>query len=226
MPIASMLGSFASGEQWLPITIQMVASTASGLVSAFAYVTIIFAVLYHKEIKVNHYSDSIDKLPPVPKHAKVIPKRDPIKGIVTSVIFAIIFIGFPQVIFIMVEGNGVMIPVFNTDYIRSTWYLVAAFAMLGIVRECIKLMDGFYSKRLLITTIVINLLTGAISILWLSNDAIVNVDYLAAVARISAEEGLSSTGMIGGANDIFLVVILAVLILDTVVTVVKTFKND
>ena len=55
-------------------------------------------------------------------------------------------------------------PLFNLEYIRQTWYLILAFGILGIAKESVKLIDGSYTQRVMIVTIinfVIILLTNA-----------------------------------------------------------------
>lgn len=225
MPIATIMGGLMSHDTWITILTNTISGVASGLLSAFAFVTIIFAVFYHKGIKMDNLYDSIDNLPPVPKQTKMIPKSEPIFGITTSVLFALIFICFPQIIFVMFGDNGVIVPVFNVDYVRETWYLVIIFSMLGIIRECVKLIDGSYTRRLMIVTIVTDIFTGIFSCIWLTNENITNPDFKTTMVSLFESDGAFIGSVFNEFNDIFLTIILFALLLDIATTIFKTIKN-
>ena len=121
----------------------------------------------------------------------------------------------------MFDGNtGEMIPIFSVEYIQKTWYLIVLFALLGIIRESVKLIDARYSKRLLIVTAVVDIVSALLCVGWLKNPAIINADFAASVSGLFAE-GMINTLMLHF-NYFFLGCILFALILDLAVTVSKT----
>lgn len=225
MPIATIMGGLTSQDSEITILTDTISGIVSGLLSAFTYVTILFSIFYHKGIKMDNLYDSIDKLPPVPKQTKIIPKREPIWGIGISVIFAIVFIGFPQIVFVMISDRGITVPVFNVQYIRATWYFVILFSMLGIVRECVKLIDGSYTRRLMIVTIVTDIFTGILSCIWLTNENILNPEFKTTMMSLFENDGAFIGRTFNEFNIIFLLIILFALLLDVATTVFRTMKD-
>ena len=55
-------------------------------------------------------------------------------------------------------------PLFNLEYIRQTWYFILAFGILGVTRDSVRLIDGSYNKRVLIVTIITNIIDAALTI--------------------------------------------------------------
>lgn len=124
----------ASHTIWYIAVYQIISGILGGVLAGFAFVTLLFAFLYKKGIKIEGLSDGIDNLPPVPQKTNRISKADAIIGIIFSVIFTIIFLVCPQIICIAFVKNGVGVyePLFNLEYIRQTWYLILAFG----IRPC------------------------------------------------------------------------------------------
>ena len=69
-------------------------------------------------------------------------------------------------------------PLFNLEYIRQTWYFILAFGILGVTRDSVRFIDGSYTKRVLIVTIITNIIDGALTSIWLLNDRIMNSGFL------------------------------------------------
>ena len=65
--------------------------------------TLLFTFFYKKGIKVDGLNDGIDNLPPVPQKSNRISKAYAIVGIVFSVIFTIVFLVCPQILFLHLE---------------------------------------------------------------------------------------------------------------------------
>lgn len=225
MLVATIMAGVINHEVWNTVLGQAISGISGGLLSTFAVVTILFAVFYHKGIKMNNLYDTIDNLPPIPKNTKIIPRGESIWGIGTSVIFAIVFLCCPQIIFAIIGETGTTVTVFNIDYVRATWYLVLIFSLLGIVRECVKLIDGTYTKRLMIVTIVTDILTGIFSCIWLTNGNIMNPDFQTAVINLFGSDGEFIGKVFNEFNYLFLAIILFALLLDIATTIFRTFKK-
>lgn len=68
----------------------------SALVWAFAFVTILFAIFYHKNIKIDN-TGNLDNLPSVPVKKEKISKAEPIVSIAISIAFMSVFLICPQI---------------------------------------------------------------------------------------------------------------------------------
>lgn len=189
-----------------------------GLTFGFAFVTLLFAIFYHKDIKINN--DNLDNLPPLPK--KELSKTDSILGIAFSVAFAVVFIAVPQIFFVVLNGNKI-IPIFNISEVQSVWYLIVIFALLGIVRETVKLIEKQYSKKVMITTIVTDVFSAVIAAFWLFNENIINKNFVAEITNIFDDNKLIT--IFSQFNYLFFGCIMLALTMDVIVTVVKTIKN-
>ena len=174
--------------------------------TGFAFVTLLFAFFYKRGIKVEGLSNGIDNLPPVPQKTNQISKADSIIGIIFSVIFTLVFLVCPQIICIAFVNNGVSVyePLFNLEYIRQTWYLILAFGILGIAKESVKLIDGSYTQRVMIVTIITNLIDGLLTFIWLLNGRIPKIFM--------------------HFNKLFLAIIIFALAINCIETVVKSVK--
>lgn len=198
-----------------------------GMMSAFAIVTLLFAFFYHKNIKLDTLNDSLDNLPPVPKNSKKISKADSIIGIAISVAFAVVFLTVPQIfgVYLSIEDTDMFIPIFNTEVIHSVWYLIVIFAVIGIVRETVKLIDGEYTLRVMISTIVTNVLSGIFSVIWLINDNVMNPNFSSVINQMLVNENPKDITFISNMfehfNEVFLAVIIFALLMDIFVTVIK-----
>lgn len=119
-------------------------------------------------------------MPPVPQKSNRISKVDAIVGIVFSVIFTLVFLVCPQILCIAFVKNGVGVyePLFNLEYIRQTWYFILAFGILGVTRDSVRLIDGSYTKRVMLVTIITNIIDGVLTSIWLLNDRIMNSGFL------------------------------------------------
>lgn len=203
---------------WVDFFISIFANLAGGLVFAFAFVTILFAIFYHKDIKIDN--ENLDNLPPIPK--KEISKADSIFGIAFTVAFAVVFIAVPQIFCVVLDGKT-FIPIFNVAELKTMWYLVVLFAFLGIAREVIKLIERQYNLKVMIATIVSNVCSAVIAAIWLLNEKIINVSFVTDVTNIFDDDMLIA--IFGQFNYFFFGCIMLALTIDTIVTVIKTIKN-
>lgn len=209
---------------WIDAVVECIATMFTGLTSAFAIVTIIFAIFYHKNIDINAHS-SIDDLPPIPKKNATISRWEPILGIGISVIFLVVFLIAPQ-IFGIIRHGGRLIPIFSTETIRSTWYIIVAFTAAGLIRETIKLIDGRYTKRLMITTIATDIFSGILAIIWLNIYQIVNPEFISSVLDIFKGDAEIISIFFSKFQYFFLSLLLFALTLDIITTIIKTLKSE
>lgn len=226
LTLASFLGD-AVGQGsfvWYEVLLHWMGTLWSGLVFAFAIVTGLFAFFYHKSIPIESYS-GLESLPPVPKKNEGISKAECIFGMILSVLFVIIFLVCPQ-IFGAVTKEGEWIPFFRPDMLRNTWYIVIALGILGIFSEIIKLLDGKYTKRVVVTTIVTDLLSAVLSVWWIMGRNLFNSEFFIKIGSYMTEEnGIVQSFFLK--TDSFLAgIILLAILLDIIVTVVHGLQYN
>lgn len=195
----------------------------SGLIWGFAFVTILFAIFYRKGVNIE---SKLDDLPPVPKKKQQISKGDSIFGLVISVVFLCVFLTVPQVFCVIKTDPFVTIPIFNTEVVLSLWYFTVAFSALGIIREVVKLIEGRYSKKVMVTTICTNVGSAIITVLWLLRDNLINPEFSANISSIfDSTDNDFIINIFAQFNIFFMIVILFALTLDTAETIYKTLKK-
>ncbi len=223
--LSGFISFFTDTQQALYITLfSWIGTLITGLIAAFGAVTFIFAVFERKNVALNFGGGELDTLPPVPEKKSVIPKGEPIAGIVFSVIFCVIFLAAPQIICAKFGADQPFIPVFNVDLIHQLWYIFVALTILGIARESFKLYEGRYTKRLAVVTVVTDILSAALTLVLLSSQQILNNAFIAEASLSLSNEIV--TGLLTYFNLFFMAVILFCLLLDMGVTLFKGFWYD
>ncbi len=199
-----------------------VANVLMGVIYAFAFVTFFFAIFSHNRIPLNTGVDALDNLPEIPKTE--IPRSEPIFGIVMTMVFVTLFLGFPGVIgFAFGEGNSI-ITLFNETMMRQAWIWIVAIAALGILRESVRLIEGHYSRRVMVVTIVTEIVTIPLAIIWLLGTQFLNPAFLQAVAGLLQPTDTLVLNIVGNAQLILLGIIVFATVLDIATTVYKTLK--
>ncbi|MEG1620963.1 MAG: hypothetical protein RR322_03535 [Oscillospiraceae bacterium] len=222
MTLSSIIVMFMSADIiWYESVLSWVSMIFSGLISGFAFVTFIFAVFYQKNIDIKSNFD-LNDLPDIPIKKKILSKKESTFSIIFIVLFFVIFNIAPQIFGAILKNPTRIIPIFNTEFIRNTWYLLFAFAGAGIIRECIKLLEGEYNKKVMITTIMTNVIASISAIIWLASDRIMNTEFVSEISNIFSYETKLITNIFANFNLFFLTVILFALILDTVETIIKS----
>ena len=226
MLLAQIMAALTSHTIWYIAIYHTIGGILGGILTGFAVVTLLFAFFYKKGIKVDGLNDGIDNLPPVPQKRNRISKADAIVGIIFSVIFTIVFLVCPQILCIAFVKNGVDVyePLFNLEYIRQTWYLILAFGILGVAKDSVRLIDGSYTKRVMLTTMITNIIDGALTTIWLLNDKVMNQDFFDGIEHLFGKDAEVISQVFIHFNMVFLAIILFALTIDCIETVVKTVK--
>lgn len=204
---------------------QMIACVVDGAIFTFAAVTAGFAYMYHKGIKMDTLFDSLDQLPRIPQKEETISKAGIAFGIGISVLFFTVFLACPQVLCMYEMESGVFVPIFDVDFIQGTWYLIMLFAAIGIGREIVKLIEGTYTKKLLVVTVIADIASAVLSVIWLSNPAIVNPAFTEAMVKLFAGEDFLIMFMTNF-NYFFLCCILFALALDMGTVAWKYYRTN
>ncbi|MCI8619325.1 MAG: hypothetical protein HFG44_04560 [Oscillospiraceae bacterium] len=221
--LASLLELLVSGaDNGFLFAIQHVSIFLQSLLAAFGFVTLLFAFFQWKGVSLHLQSDSLNDLPPVPQKKSEISRSECIVGIVFSVLFTTIFLGFPGAFGVFIEKSGEHISIFLPEAVHSKWYLILGFAVLGIGRECVKLLEGRYTFRVLGATAIADIFSGVLAVFWLANDQILNPAFFAKISRLFADDSAFITDIFTHFHYFFLGCMLFALTLDLLVTTVKT----
>jgi hypothetical protein len=200
---------------------QTLGGTLGGVVQAFAVITLIFAIL--ERTKTDLSGDYLSDLPLVPKQTERIRLYGPIIGIFWSVVFAVVFLGFPQIIGGWFGSEG-WIPVFNITLLRSLWLPILLWTVLGVAQEIVALFEGRYTKKLASVTVVTNVLSiGCAAIVFLNRE-IMNFEFKGSFSGLFPEAG----GFILSADfswaAILFAILCAALLTESITVSVKAWR--
>ena len=206
------------------------AKSFAALLSGFGAVTLVFAILERKGIKVGQPDDTIENLPPVPKKKDKISRADSIVGIALTVVLVVILLCFPQHITVGFDGEGAPAGCYNVFWVQNLlkgklWLLL--FGAAGIVRHVLRLIEGKYTKRLLIASAVCDVLSIVFICMFLLPPELVNPAFLQALDAERAAEGMAEVLYTALANaDITLLVILIfATLIDLATDAVRTLRG-
>lgn len=212
-----------SGAVWYAAVLQWLGMALFGCAMAFTFVTLLFTGLERRGVPVQLGEDNLSDLPPVPQKKERISKGEAIFGIVVSVVFVVVFLAAPQS-FGMLTGEGEMIPIFRPEIVRQTWYVVVLFAALGIVRDSVKLLDGRYTRRVMIVTLCADAGSALLSVYWLLGVGLVNPAFVTSVTALFDGEATFIGTLFAHFHQLFLGVLLLALVLDGATTVYRTLR--
>lgn len=196
----------------------------NSLISAFTFVTLLFAFFSWRRIPVNRDFD-FDSLPTVPKKQEQISRWECIAGIAICIIFMVVFLGVPQVFCAWLPETNQRIPVFDAAAIRQGWYWIALFSVLGIAGETVKLLEGRYNRNVLLVTLGTNFLSAVAGILWLTQYNLMSPEFTAHLSQLFGEGEEIVVTVFSNFQIFFLCVLLFALILDTAEAVIRTLKK-
>jgi hypothetical protein len=174
--------------------IEWFTSLTSGLLGAFAWVTIIFAILYHKGVKLDFDTEDLDDLPEVPQEKARIGRGELIGDVIFTTLFAILFVALPYANLPIIGIAAKPIPLFTPEVLINVRYLLIASILTMILEVILKFVDGRYSLRVFAAMILANLLSIVTVLTWLGNPEAMNPVF---AERFQALTGLSVYGING-----------------------------
>ena len=149
-----------TGSNWYLFIGDLIGNAVSGLMSAFAWVTIIFVIFERRGIKLKELIGpwEVSSLPPVPVKEASISIGEPIVGIIFTIVIMILFIMAPQVlgVYFTSGGSTTAIPVFNLEELPVVLPLFLIALGLGLLKHIWELVDRKYTLRYGIFTTIIN----------------------------------------------------------------------
>jgi len=137
-----------------------------GLLGAFAWVTIIFAVLYQKDVKLDFAAEDLDDLPAVPEKRQQIKLSDTIVSFIFTILFLILFVVVPQVNLPLAWKGSGLISIFNPEIlIRLRWLFIAASAA-AVLNLSIRFLTRRHALPVFLATLLEDVLHVVVLFTW------------------------------------------------------------
>jgi len=230
MAIASLLEGFITFESNVFVFFASVLSNIwQGLLGAFAWVTIIFAILYQKDVKLDYDKDDLEDLPAVPERHQEIKLRDIIASFIFTILFLILFVVVPQVNIPLVWENSGLIPVFNPEVLITLRWLFVAAASAQILNLSIRFLARRHTLPVFFTTLLEAILQVILLLTWFhtpnaSNPAFVELtnDFAPFMFAPANWAPLQSLPVAISAMPRLLLIILGGVLLGTLIDLIET----
>lgn len=187
MTVAFGVQFFTEQPVWYEAFAKWLGSLLSGGMTAFGFVTLLFMIFQQKQVPMMEGKDFLDELPPVPDKKLTIPTHEAVIELVLHGVFVLVFLAFPQFIVGIFDG-GEVIPAFNLAVLRGCWPFIIGIAALGILVNSMELLEGRHTKRLVAVSVVAELITIALSGLWLFTPNLINSTFLRALSGLFSGE--------------------------------------
>ena len=193
----------------------------NGLLSSFAVVTIVFALVEHyssnedlkkmeRELHEGHLPWSPDSLPAVPIEKLRIKRSDPIVAIVFSLIFLVIINTMPELIGLYRQGsNGLQITGFVGDgFIRYIPW-ISVVVVLGIALEILKLAYGRWNWLQVVAGLLQNAFSFVVTMRVIRDPEFIDPRFIIEVDRYFRDAGAAA----GSRWPVHLVTALTVIVI-------------
>jgi hypothetical protein len=229
--ISSVLGLISEeGIVWYEYLGSCLATLFSGEFMAFAWVTLIFAIIERRGLNVKELVPDWDiaSLPPVSTHEVSIPIWGPIAEIVFTIFIMLIFLLSPQLIGAYSIDNGVtIIPVFDLDAIRAVMPLILLCLGVGILKNIWELVDGKYSIRYSFFTLGVDVIEIILTIIIFKGFKIWNSSFIGQVNQLfHLNADTSVYEVLGNVTNKFVLFLILLYLLDIGSTFIKSFKAE
>lgn len=198
------LGSGDIAEQvWSTFT-SIFGNIWNGLLSSFAMVTIIFALVEHyssnenlkkmeQEMQEGHLPWDPNSLPAVPLEKLRIKRSDPIVSIIFSLIFLVIINTMPELFGLYRQGStGLQITGFLGEGFTRHINWISIAVMLGIVLETLKLAYGRWNWLQVVAGLLQNAFSFVITMRVVRDPDFINPRFITEVDRYFRDAGTTS----------------------------------
>ena len=172
--------NFASTRDlWNDIIIVFITNFVQNLVILFVSSIFIFLLLQYLKIDITRLDNMLNKI--AIKNTKSNSLRSSsLANIVFFVIFAIIFIFLPNILgaYKQIDGEYVFINLFNQDIFNKVRFILLIAIVLDIIENIIKFIQGTYTKIVVISTIILEILGLALAYINLFTLPIFNQNFV------------------------------------------------
>lgn len=222
--VISMLNQ---NQKSLEVIIGLLTSLAASMCGIFTFITILFAFFSRKGVDLKDFDDEINSLQPVPKTNLKVSRFESIVGIIMCVIFSVLLLCFPNIIAIYSKIDGIksVTPFFNNEVLYSMTWAILLISACGITRESVALLEGNYNKKLLITTIITNIVSFVLFVFIINRKNLFNQEIF---TRLIVEGNLNDfvKMLMNQIPTAFSIIFLIALLIDTGETIYKFIKNN
>lgn len=182
LTIASLMQGFLGFEgNVFEYFMSVLSNIWQGLLGAFAWVTIIFSILYQKDIKLHIDTDDLEDLPEVPEKSRQIKLSEIIAPFIFTILFLVLFVVAPQINLPVSWQGSEWISIFNPEVlIQLRWLFIVAFAAT-ILNLSVRFVTRCYSLPVFLTTVIETLLHVALLFTWFRNPNVLNPPFAAAM---------------------------------------------
>lgn len=204
--------------------------TISAMLSAVGALTILYAFLQRKKIALPDSADSLveslSKLPAAPGKKEKISRADAIAEIIFSVLFMILFLAVPEVIcgVFQPETGTEVIRVFQTEVLRSRWYLITGITFLGVLKGAFELIEGRRTMRLAIAITVGDVCSFVLMAFLITAKGLVNPELLQKLQTVFTGEKSFIYELFANIDKWFLEIFGFALLIELAVTWYHTLK--
>ena len=155
------------------------------LLGAFAWVTVIFAILYQKDVKLDVDKEDLDDLSEVPEKHQQIKLSDIIFSFIITILFLILFVVVPQVnLPFLWQGSGVT-SIFNPEVlIRLRWLFIAA-AGAAVLNQSVRYLLRRHSLPVFLTTVLEVILQLGLLFTWFTTPNALNPAFVDVVDKFA-----------------------------------------
>ncbi|MBT2640354.1 hypothetical protein [Bacillus sp. ISL-39] len=193
MTVVFIIESMIGPRSVIEHIIGYVTSVISAGMQAFVWVTIGFAIAQYKGVTPTGIAEKKGKwtpsdLPPVPDQKKRIKRGEAITGIVFSILFLVFLYSSNHVFGVMMFDDGDLvnvIPFLNQERIEQFINIIYVIAMIGILKEGLKLVIGKWTKKLAIYNLIMNAVTLILVSFLFKDQAIWNPDFMQQLNQVS-----------------------------------------
>lgn len=238
MVVSAFVQAFAGGDihgvsAAVGMVMDVILSSFIAVVTAFGFVTLVFAVMDRRKVKIELNAGekwTPHSLPPVPDDKGLVKRSDTIVGIVFTLLFCGFLIFVPRLFgaWHMVDGQAVSIPVFNLEIWPAAMPLLLIGLGAGLVDEIIKLAVGRYCPAVAASNAIAGVVGLVASATLLKVLPIWNPSFAADVERVfdlsSTEGNILFYWNAELVSNILLGIIFAGTVLDIGITVYKSVR--
>jgi uncharacterized membrane protein YhdT len=160
-----------------------IGTVIQALVSAFAWVTIIFAFVDYYDVEMNDSKEkswNLKNLPLIPEQKARISPVESLFGIMFISIFMAILFFAPEILAAYLKndhGEVTQIPIFVQEQLVNMQVLLIAIFMIAITSEILKLIYRKWTFKLALITSILKAINLCLSILLLLNPSIWNPEF-------------------------------------------------
>lgn len=201
---------------------QLVEAAVRTSLMAFAAVTLVFAIMDYRKTALSE-DDMLENLPDVPSAKESIGIFEPVILIALSIFTVTLFLGFPHVINAWVDGEA--IPVFDIAVLRSHWLPIVAWGALGVYCNAMHLVDGWYTLRVTVITIVASILMAVCGVSIFINENVFNPEFISLMTGLFYGDASWIGRIFTQLNSIIVFIIIAAMLIDLVNTAVRFFRS-